>query len=94
MKKTSKKAKAPKDAAVRATPESKPRKARELDTSTPAFLIRKLCLEHPDANVARIEELLLAESRKFDHNTVSGVVGASMGLLRTAGQLGFKLARK
>jgi hypothetical protein len=79
-----------------ATPaaERSPRKPRDVNEATPSFAIRKLCLEHPLADVGTIERLLVEQGRTIDGNTLRGTYQGAMGLLKAADHLGYAIVRK
>jgi hypothetical protein len=77
-----------------AAAERTPRKPRDINEATPSFAIRKLCLEHPLADVGTIERLLAEQGRTIDGNTLRGTYQGAMGLLKAAGHLGYVIVRK
>jgi hypothetical protein len=66
---------------------------REIKTDTPAYLVRRLIAEHPDASIPEFEALAQAELPIIDNNTLRGLYQGAMGFLRVARHLGFELVK-
>lgn len=77
-----------------AAAERTPRKPHDVNEATPSFAIRKLCLEHPLADVGTIERLLAEQGRAIDGNTLRGTYQGAMGLLKAAEHLGYAIVLK
>lgn len=89
------KATKPDQKAARATPKEPkaPKGPREIKTDTPAYLVRRIICEHPDATIPEVERLARREMPEIDGNTIRGLYQGAVGFLRVARSLGYTLAR-
>lgn len=95
--KSTKATKRAKGTTKKAPAKPKPAKAapqpRAIDTTTPAFLVRRLVVENPDATIPQIEALAQAEMPTIDRNTLRGLYQGAAGFLRVARHVGYTLVK-